>query len=261
MTPWQHRETVANKSQGMEPTMIHPVVVNSEAPPTIPKMDTGIAAHDGSGSSAMLQDTPIVFVVDDDVSVRKSLELQIRAAKWRPETFATVREFLNRERAPVPSCLIIRIAQLCLNDLDFSKRLAADRKAMPIILVTDHGDVAMTVQAMKAGVFDFFTKPFCDDALLSTIWQAIERSRAVLDHEVELRELRGRYTSLSRREQEVMTLVISGMLNKQVAFELDISEITVKAHRGRVMQKMKAGSFADLVRMALELRVSAAGQG
>lgn len=223
-----------------------------------PWMNAGDAIHGGVKSSAMTQGTPIVFVVDDDVSMREALELLIRNAGWQPETFTSAREFLCRERVLVPSCLVLDIALPGVNGLDLQKRLAADRKEMPIIFVADHGDVAMTVQAMKAGAFDFLTKPFCDDALLCAVRQAIERSRAELDHEVKIRGLRDGYTSLSRREREVMALVVSGLLNKQVGSELGISEITVKAHRGQVMRKMKAGSLANLVKMAEKLRVSPA---
>ena len=256
MTRWMYREAVTDQSQGMELPTIHQVVPNWGMPRIMTKMDAGVAVHDGVRSSAMWQGTPIVFVVDDDLSVRKSLELLICNAGWQPETFESAQDFLCRERVLVPSCLVLDIALPGLNGLDLQKRLAADRKDMPIIFVTDHGDVAITVQAMKAGAFDFLAKPFCDDALLSAVRQAIERSRTVLDHEVEIRGLRDRYTSLSRREREVMALVVSGLLNKQVGFELGISEITVKAHRGQVMRKMKAGSLADLVKMAVKLHVS-----
>jgi len=165
---------------------------------------------------------------------------------------------MRRQRNLVPSCLILDIGPPDLDGLDLQKRLAADRQDMPIICVSDHGDVAITVQAMKAGAFDFLARPFCDGALLSAVRQAIERSRAALDREVEIWRLRDCYISLSRREREVMALVVSGLLNKQVAFELGISEITVKAHRGQMMRKMKAGSLADLVKKAMILRVSPA---
>jgi FixJ family two-component response regulator len=198
--------------------------------------------------------TPIVFVVDDDVSVRESLESLIRFAGWEPETFASAQEFLARPRVLVPSCLILDVALPDLGGLDLQKRIAADRIDMPIIFITGYGDVPMTVQAMKAGAVEFLTKPFGDDVLLSAIRNAIERSQTALRHEAEIRALRDCYASLSRREREVMALVVSGLLNKQVGGELDISEITVKAHRGRVMRKMKAGSLADLVNMAARLR-------
>jgi FixJ family two-component response regulator len=256
MARWPHRETVTDQSQGVELPTLDPVVRMGGMQPIMMKIDGGVAVHGGVRSSAISQSTPIVFVVDDDVSVRDSLELLIYNAQWQPETFGSVQEFLCRERVLVPSCLILDIKPPGLNGLDLQKRFAADRKEMPIIFVTDHGDVAMTVQFMKAGAFDFFTKPFCDELLLNVVGQAIERSKTALDHEVEVQGLRDCYTSLSRREREVMALVVSGLLNKQIGFELGVSEITVKAHRGQMMRKMKADSLADLVRMAIKLRVS-----
>jgi FixJ family two-component response regulator len=199
--------------------------------------------------------TPIVFVVDDDVSVRESLELLIRNAGWKPEIFASAREFLARPRVAVPSCLVLDVSLPDLNGLDLQKQIAADRIDVPIIFITGYGDVPMTVRAMKAGAVEFLTKPFGDDELLSAIRQAIERSRAALGDAEELRALRDCYETLTRREREVMELVVSGLLNKQVGGELDISEITVKAHRGRVMRKMKAHSLADLVTMAARLHL------
>jgi len=199
--------------------------------------------------------TPIVFVIDDDVSVRESLELLIRSEGWRPETFASAEEFLSRPRVLAPSCLVLDVTLPDLNGLDLQKRVAAERSDMPIIFITGFGDVPMTVRAMKAGAVEFLTKPLGDDALLSAIRLAIERSHSALDHEAEIRTLRDRYASLSPREREVMVLVVSGLLNKQVGGELGISEITVKAHRGRVMRKMKADSLADLVNMAAILRL------
>jgi FixJ family two-component response regulator len=203
--------------------------------------------------------TPIVFVVDDDVSVRESLELLISTEGWQAETFASAQAFLARERVLVPSCLVLDVSLPDLSGLDLQKRIA-DRTAMPIIFITGYGDVPMTVQAMRAGAVEFLTKPFGDEALLSAIRQALERSAAALTQEDEVRELQQRHASLSRREQEVMALVASGLLNKQVGFELGISEITVKAHRGKVMRKMGASSIVDLAAMAVRLRLTPASK-
>jgi FixJ family two-component response regulator len=205
--------------------------------------------------------TPVVFVVDDDVSVRESLEALIRCAGWQPETFASAQEFLSRPRVIAPSCLVLDVSLPDLNGLDLQKRVAVDRMDMPIIFITGYGDVPITVQAMKAGAVEFLTKPFGDDVLLSAIRHAIERSHTALDHEAEMRALRDCHASLSRREREVMALVVTGLLNKQVGGELGISEITVKAHRGKVMRKMKAHSLADLVTMAARLRLAPAPKG
>jgi FixJ family two-component response regulator len=193
-----------------------------------------------------------VFVVDDDISVREALEGLIYSEGWEPETFASAEAFLARPRASVPSCLVLDVSLPDLNGLDLQKRLA-DRGDMPIIFITGYGDVPMTVRAMKAGAVEFLMKPFGDEALLGAIRQAIARSCAALSQAEELGALRKRYATLSRREQEVMALVVTGRLNKQVGFELGISEITVKAHRGRVMRKMDARSLADLVNMAATL--------
>ena len=200
--------------------------------------------------------TPVVFVVDDDCSVRKSLELLICSAGWQPETFGSAREFLARARVPAPSCLVLDVTLPDLNGLELQTRLAGDRIDMPIIFITGYGDVPMTVRAMKAGALDFLTKPFDDDVLLRAIRQALERSRTALTRAAEMQTLRDRHASLSGREREVMALVVSGLLNKQVAGELGISEITVKAHRGKVMRKMKARSLADLVNIAAELGIA-----
>ena len=204
------------------------------------------------------QQQPIVFVVDDDVSVRESLELLIKFAGWQPETFASAEEFLARARTATPSCLILDVSLPALNGLEVQKLIGADRVDMPIIFITGHGDVPMTVQAMKAGAVEFLTKPFDDEVLLSAIRHAIKRSTSVLDDQAEINALRTSYQSLTPREQDVLRLVVAGMLNKQIGLKLGISEITVKAHRGKVMQKMKADSVADLVKTAVRLGLAPA---
>jgi FixJ family two-component response regulator len=200
---------------------------------------------------------PIVFVVDTDVTVRESLELLIDRSGWQPKTFASAPEFLAQPRVPAPSCMVLDVALPGLSGLDLQK-LVAHRTDMPIIFLSGSGDVAMTVQAMKAGAVEFLTKPFRPDVLVGAIREALERSWQALARETAMKSLRESYASLSRREREVMALVVSGLLNKQAGGELGISEITVKAHRGQVMRKMQADSFAALVRMAGRLDLPAA---
>jgi len=208
-----------------------------------------------AGPTPKLQDKPIVFVVDDDISVRESLEMLIQFAGWQPETFASAEEFLAHPRVLTPNCLVLDVSLPDLNGLDLQK-LVADRLEMPIIFITGYGDVPMTVRAMKAGAVEFLTKPLAEEALLGAIRHAIERSQTALGNEAAMQALRGRYASLTPREREVLGLVVSGLLNKQVGFELGISEITVKGHRGKMMLKMKADSLAELVKMAAKLRVN-----
>jgi len=203
----------------------------------------------------MVETTPTVFVVDDDVSVRESLDLLIRKHCWRPETFTSAQEFLSRPGLLVPSCLVLDFSLPGLNGLELQQRVAVERPYMPIIFITGYGDIPMTVQAMKAGAVEFLTKPFSNDSLLRAIRSAIERSRLRLDSEAQIQTLRTRYSALTMRERQVMTLVVTGLLNKEVGDELEISEITVKFHRGNLMRKMKADSFADLVNMASRLRI------
>jgi FixJ family two-component response regulator len=201
---------------------------------------------------------PIVFIVDDDISVRESLELLIRSQGWQAETFESAKEFLDRPRVLVTSCLVLDVSLPGLNGLELQKRVAVERTDMPIIFITGHGNVPMSVEAMKAGAVEFLTKPFSKDVLLSAIRNALDRSRTALNDEAEMQTLRERHASLTRREQQVMVLVVSGLLNKQVGGELGICENTVKYHRAQAMQKMKAESLADLVRMAARLGLAAA---
>ncbi len=218
--------------------------------PTAARRTAGVSMADVQG---------IVFVVDDDISVRESLELLLKSAGWRPQTFESAQRFLDHPRATVPHCLVLDVTLPGLNGLELQKRLA-DRTDMPIIFITGYGDVPMSVQAMKAGAVEFLTKPFKEDVLLDAIRGALERSRAALGQESAMQALRDCYASLTPREREVMTLVVSGLLNKQVGGELGIREITVKAHRGQVMRKMKADSLAGLVTMAASLGLKPAAK-
>jgi FixJ family two-component response regulator len=201
---------------------------------------------------------PIVFIVDDDISVRESLELLIRSQGWQAETFESAKEFLDRSRVLVPSCLILDVSLPGLNGLELQKRVAVERTEMPIIFITGHGDVPMSVEAMKAGALEFLTKPLSQKVLVSAIRNALDRSRTALTDKAEMQTLRDCYASLTPREREVMTLVISGLLNKQVGGELGIRENTVKYHRAQAMLKMKADSLADLVRIAARLGLTSA---
>jgi FixJ family two-component response regulator len=210
------------------------------------------AAGGREPGSRTLAVKPVVFVVDDDVSFCGFLKSLIESAGWQSETFASAGEFLSRPRSLVPSCLVLDVGLPDISGLEVQQRLA-DRGDMPIIFITGHVDVAMTVRAMKAGAAEFLTKPFKSDVLLEAIGHAVERSRAAIDQEAEMQALRARYAALSRREREVMALVVAGRLNKQVSAELGISEITVKAHRGKMMRKMSARCLPDLVSMAAKL--------
>lgn len=253
-------------------TSVMPTVASEGMPPDIGLVERTRAWGPGEGAVHVMSSsgprpalaadaTPIVFVVDDDASVRESLDLLIRSAGWQPETFASGPDFLARPRLHGPCCLILDIAMPAVDGLELQKRVAFERPSMPIIFVTGHGDVPRTVQAMKAGAVEFLTKPLRTDVLLAAIVAALERSRTALVLEEQINALRERYESLSTREREVMALVVAGLLNKQVGGELGISEITVKAHRGSVMRKMKAASLPDLVTMSARLGVGAAPRG
>lgn len=204
----------------------------------------------------MTESPSIVLVVDDDVSVRESLELLLRHEGLDVETFISAQEFLSRPLVTVPSCLVLDVSLPGLNGLDLQKRIAVERREMPIIFITGHGNIPITVQAMKAGAVEFLTKPFSDEILLSAIRKALTRSKALLDRSAEYGALKARYACLTAREREVLSLVVAGLPNKQVGCELGISEITVKAHRGSMMRKMKVESLAELVTVASRLRLS-----
>src|SRR5580704_5027039 len=218
-------------------------------------MDTATYFATGLRSCSMARAIPIVFVVDDDISIRESLESLIARAGWRPQLFGSAQEFLASPRPASPSCLVLDVNLPDLNGLVLQERIVGERAGMPIIFLTGYGDIPMSVQAMKAGAVEFLTKPFTPEVLVISIRSALERSRACLDAEASLQALRDRHNSLSRREGEVMAMVVRGRLNKQVGGDLGISEITVKKHRGQAMRKMHAKSLPELVTIAARLNL------
>jgi FixJ family two-component response regulator len=205
--------------------------------------------------SSQTPDAPIVFIVDDDISIREALELLIRRAGWRPQTFATARDFLASPRSAVPCCLVLDVRLPDLSGLELQDCLGSDRR-LPIIFITGYADVPTSVRAMKAGAVEFLEKPFGHDVLLSVLRQAIERSKTAIRDDADVRALRMAYATLTRREREVMKLVVRGQKNKQVGAKLGISIVTVKVHRGHLMRKMKADSLAELVRQADRLQIT-----
>jgi FixJ family two-component response regulator len=222
-------------------------------------MDAAIRFATGLRSCSMARAIPIVFVVDDDISIRESLESLIARAGWRPQLFGSAQEFLASPRPASPSCLVLDVNLPDLNGLVLQERIVGERAGMPIIFLTGYGDIPMSVQAMKAGAVEFLTKPFAPEVLVISIRSALERSQVCCDEEENLQTLRNCHKSLSRREREVMALVVCGRLNKQVGGDLGISEITVKKHRGRAMRKMHAKSLPELVSIAARLHIKTAG--
>jgi FixJ family two-component response regulator len=224
-------------------------------------MDTASNVSPDLTSFSMARVRPTVFVVDDDISIRESLKNLLTRAGWRAELFASAQEFLASRRASSPSCLILDMSLPDLNGLELQQRIAGERSELPIIFITGYGDIPMSVQAMKAGAVEFLTKPYTAAVLLQAIQGALERSRICLQEEANLQALRDRHQALSRREREVMALVVRGQLNKQIGGDLGISEVTVKQHRGRMMRKMRARSLPELVTIAARLGLVTAGNG